>query len=151
MEIEYRNCLMTALGSQIGVVVFFLMVVKIGFHARGIAMAIYTNTLKDNTISEIIPIALAYFLWHKHVRSIHIQLSCDNMVAVHILYSKSERVITLVQQIMLWSLKFDFQINAVHISGVNNKIVDSISRMQWKTFPMIAPEAGGTQHYFHSI
>jgi hypothetical protein len=103
-----------------------------------------TDILKDITFLEIIPIALACFLWSEHFRSMRIQFSCDNMAVVHILNSKSSksnRVMALVRQIVLWSLKFDFQLNAVHISGVNNNIVDSISRMQWKTFRMLAPEA----------
>ena len=63
------------------------------------------------------------------------------MAVVQILNSKSDRVMSPVRLIVQWSMECSFHVKAVHLSGVNDKICDSISRMQWETFRRLAPEA----------
>jgi len=90
------------------------------------------------------PIALACCLWKERFCSLKINFNSDNMAVVQILNSKSsksDRVTTLVRFIVQWSMECSFHIKAVHLSGVNNEICDSISRMQWETFRRLAPEA----------
>ena len=65
------------------------------------------------------------------------------MVYLHIFNSKSgisERVTKLVRAIVLWSLQFDFHINAVHVKSIDN-FTDSISRKQWAKFKSLQPHA----------
>ena len=103
-----------------------------------------SGILSDITYLEMIPIALACYLWKHRFSSLKILFNCDNMSVVQILNSKSsksERVMSLVRQIVMWSMQFSFHINAMHIPGVNNKLVDSISRFQWETFRQLAPDA----------
>lgn len=103
-----------------------------------------SKILSDITFLELIPIALSCFLWCKHFCGLRIKFRCDNEAVVQILNSKtskSERVMTLVRCIVLWSMQFDFYLKAEHIMGVKNKVVDSISRMQGHTFRRLAPEA----------
>jgi hypothetical protein len=104
----------------------------------------HSEVLSDITYLEMVPIALACYLWKERFCSLKICFNCDNMAVVQILNSKSsksERVMSLVRQIVMWSMQFSFHIKAVHVPGVNNKLVDSISRMQWETFRQLAPDA----------
>ena len=102
-----------------------------------------SGILKDITFLEMVPIALAVMLWKRHFRGLRIQLCTDNMACLHILNSKSgksERVMKLVRAIVLWSLQFDFHINAVHVKSADN-FTDSISRKQWAKFKSLQPHA----------
>ena len=103
-----------------------------------------SEILSDITYLEMVPIALACYLCKDRFCSLKICFNCDNMAVVQILNSKSsksERVMSLVRPIVMWSMQFSFNIMAVHVPGVNNKLVDSISRMQWETFRQLAPDA----------
>lgn len=103
-----------------------------------------TGILSDITFLELVPIFLAIFLWKFQFKGMRMKFSCDNQAVVQILNTKSsrsERVMSLVREIVLLSLRFDFHINAVHIPGTVNKIADSISRMQWEAFKTVAPQA----------
>lgn len=102
-----------------------------------------SGILKDITFLEMVPIALAVLLWKNHFRGLRIQFNTDNMACLHILNSKSgksERVMKLVRAIVLWSLQFDFHINAVHVKSAEN-FMDSISRKQWAKFKSLQPRA----------
>ena len=48
---------------------------------------------------------------------------------------------SLVRQIVLWSLQFNFSINSSHVRGSENQLTDAISRIQWDKFRALAPEA----------
>lgn len=105
---------------------------------------INSDILSDITYLEMVPVALACYLWKDKLCSLKIRFNCDNMAVVEILNSKSsksERVMSIVCEIVMGSLQFSFHIKAVHVPGVNNKLVDSISRMQWETFGQLAPDA----------
>lgn len=104
----------------------------------------HSDILKDITFLELIPIALAIFLWKERFRCMRLKFACDNMALVHIINAKtakSERVMHLVRQIVLWSLQYDFHINAFHVFTHENKIADCISRLQWDNFKAVAPQA----------
>ncbi|MBV2113348.1 MAG: hypothetical protein KUF82_20545 [Candidatus Thiodiazotropha sp. (ex Ctena orbiculata)] len=103
-----------------------------------------TGILLDITFLEMVPIALAVCLWKDRFVTKRILFASDNMAVVHILNSKSaksERVMSLVRQIVLWSLQYDFIINSSHVKGCENQLSDAISRMQWAKFKALAPEA----------
>ena len=103
-----------------------------------------SDLLRDFTFLELIPIALAVYLWKESFKAKRIQFACDNMAVVHILNSKTanaERVMILVRAIVKWPLCYSFHINAVHIYSESNGIADSISRKQWQRFKLLAPAA----------
>lgn len=105
---------------------------------------VQTDILRDMTYLELVPIALAVYLWREKFSGKRIQFDCDNMAVVHILNSKtakSERVMVLVRSIVRWSLTHSFHINALHVSSADNGIADSISRKQWQRFKRLAPGA----------
>ena len=80
----------------------------------------------------MVPTALAVMLWKRDFRGLRIQFCTDNMAGLQILNSKSgksERVMNLLRAIVLWSIQFDFHINAVHVKSADN-FTDSISRKQ---------------------
>ena len=52
------------------------------------------------------------------------------MAVVHILNSKSDRVMSPVRLLVQWSMECSYHVKAVHLYGVD-KICDSFSRMQW--------------------
>jgi hypothetical protein len=56
---------------------------------------------------EIIPVAMANFLWKERFEAKKIVFHCDNLAVVTILNSKtskSERVMSLARPIVLWTL-----------------------------------------------
>ena len=48
---------------------------------------------------------------------------------------------SLVRQIVLWSVQLNFIINSSHVRGSENQLTETISRMQWDKFRTLAPEA----------
>jgi len=93
-----------------------------------------SEILSDITFWEMVPFALACCLWKERFCSLKINFNSDNMAVVQILNSKSDRVMSLVRLIVQSSMECSFHIKAVHLPRVNNKICDSISRMQRETF-----------------
>jgi hypothetical protein len=68
----------------------------------------------------------------------------DNQSVVHIINkksSKSVRVMSLVRHLVLSTLQYNIMIKALHISGISNKIADSLSRCDWQRFRNLCPEA----------
>ena len=66
-----------------------------------------SEILNDITYLEIIPVAMANFLWKKRFEAKKIVFHCDNLAVVTILNSKtskSERVMSLARPIVLWTL-----------------------------------------------
>jgi hypothetical protein len=49
--------------------------------------------------------------------------------------SKSVRVMSLVRHLVLSTLQYNIMIKALHISGISNKIADSLSRCDFAAFP----------------
>ena len=56
-------------------------------------------------------------------------------------WSKSPRNMTLVCELTLLTLKYNFYFKAQHIAGCKNDISDSISRFQNSRFQQFAPWA----------
>ena len=103
-----------------------------------------SDILRDISFLELVPVALAVCLWKDRFIGKRILFESDNMAVMHFLNTKSgksERVMSLVRQIVLWSLQFNFIINSSHVRGFENQLTDAISRMQWDKFRALAPEA----------
>ena len=69
---------------------------------------------------------------------------CSNVSLVHILNkqsSRSDRVMSFLRPLVLSALQNNIQFKAKHVSGIDNKIADAISRKQWESFRRLAPHA----------
>ena len=80
---------------------------------------------------------MAIFLWKERFEVNKILFHCDDLAVVTILNSKtskSERVMSLVISIVLWTLIYNFQFKAMHISSVCNNITSEIWFQMQKTY-----------------
>ena len=103
-----------------------------------------SEILNDITYLEIIPVAMAIFLWKERFEAKTILFHCDNMAVVTIVNSKtptSERVMSSVRHIVFQALTYNFQFKAKHISFVCNTIADALSRGQMQRFRELVPNA----------
>jgi hypothetical protein len=103
-----------------------------------------TPVLRDITYLELIPIALAIYLWGRLLKNEKVIFFCDNEAVVFILNNKSaksERVMTLLRFVFYWTLKSNIQLKAKLILSSFNKFADYISRVQVEQFRMLAPSA----------
>lgn len=103
-----------------------------------------SEIMRDMTYLELVPIALAIYLWGDQFSNKKILFYSDNAAVVSILNnrsSKSERVMSLLRPIVYFTLTLNFQFKAKHIFSVNNGIADAISRQQVKRFRQLAPSA----------
>jgi hypothetical protein len=103
-----------------------------------------TPVLRDITYLELIPIALAIYLWGHLLKNKKVIFFCDNEAVVFFLNNKSaksERVMTLLRFVVYWTLKLNIQLKAKHIFSSFNKIADYISRGQVEQFRKLAPSA----------
>jgi hypothetical protein len=74
-----------------------------------------TPVLRDITYLELIPIALAIYLWGHLLKNKKVIFFCDNEAVVFILNNKaakSERVMTLFRFAVYWTLKSNIQLKA---------------------------------------
>lgn len=104
----------------------------------------FTDIMKDMTYLELIPIALAVYLWGDQFRNKKIIFHSDNSALVSILNnrsSKSERVMSLLRPIVYSSLQLNFHFKAKFLFSVENGIADAISRQQVKRLRELAPSA----------
>ena len=100
--------------------------------------------LKDITFLEIIPIALAIYLWHDLFFKKKIAFYVDNLAVVTVLNvrsSKSKRVMNLLRLIVYWSMLGNFHIKSFHIPSAVNAVANAISRAQFQNFKRLAPDA----------
>lgn len=99
---------------------------------------------RDITFLELIPVALAIYVWGQSLQSKKIILNIDNEAVVHILNqktSKSDRVMSLLRPMLIRVMQNNIQIKSVHVPGCTNLIPDALSRFQWQTFRQLAPHA----------
>ena len=102
------------------------------------------DILKDITFLELFPVVVALCIWGEQLKNKKIIFNIDNQSVVHIINkksSKSVRVMSLVRQLVLSTLQYNIMIKALHISGISNKIADSLSRCDWQRFRNLCPEA----------
>ena len=103
-----------------------------------------TQIFRDITFLELVPIVLAFYIWGKMLNGKKIILFVDNVSLVHILNkqsSRSDRVMSFLRPLVLNALQNNIQFKAKHVSGIDNKIADAISRKQWESFRRLAPHA----------
>ena len=96
----------------------------------------------DITVLELFPLLVSLYVWGEQLRNKKILFHCDNYAVVHIISkmsSKSENVMVLLRNFTLQCMNLNVVVKAVHVSGVKNKLTDSISRLQFSRFHMLAP------------
>ncbi|XP_033745490.1 uncharacterized protein LOC117331006 [Pecten maximus] len=103
-----------------------------------------SEVIRDITFLELVPIAMAIFMWASNFQNKKIVLHTDNEGLVAILNrksSKSIRVMNLLRPLLLKAMLHNIQFKARHIPGVHNRIADAISRQKWDSFQQLAPDA----------
>ena len=76
-------------------------------------------------------------LWGKGLLGQKIQMFCDNESVCQIISSGrayNDVMQSCLREITFLAAKLEFQIEVVHISGVNNSIADSLSRWELDSF-----------------
>lgn len=99
---------------------------------------------RDLTYLELVPVALAIYIWGHKLQGRKIILHIDNMAVVEIINqktSKSPRVMSLLRPFLYKILKYNIQVRCEHVPGHSNSIADAISRFQWQKFRKLAPHA----------
>ena len=92
---------------------------------------------------ELFAIVVAWDLWGHKWTSRRIKFHCDNLGVVEVInYGKSKvpRVMDLVRDLTLCTLRHNFYFQAVHVPGKHNNIADSLSRFQMEHFRQLAPQ-----------
>ena len=93
---------------------------------------------------ELFAINIACHLWGSQWTSKRIKFYCDNQGVVEVINSRKSkipRVMDLVRDLTLCTLKYNFYFRAVHVPGKNNNIADSLSRFQMERFRQLAPQS----------
>ncbi len=103
---------------------------------------------------ELFAIVVACHLWGGSLQNKRLILHCDNEAVVNIINSKRSRisrVMDLLRHLTLLTLKHNLYIRAQHIPGKCNEIADSLSRLQFQRFRMLAPQADVVPHKIPAI
>jgi hypothetical protein len=103
---------------------------------------------------ELFAIVVACHLWGGSLQNKRLILHCDNEAVVNIINSKRSRisrVMDLLRHLTLLTLKHNLYIRAQHIPGKRNEIADSLSRLQFQRFRMLAPQADVVPHKIPAI
>ena len=92
---------------------------------------------------ELFAIVVACHLWGSQWTSRRIKFHCDNLGVVEVINSRKSkvpRVMDLVRDLTLCTLRHNFYFQAVHVLGKHNNIADSLSRCQMERFRQLAPQ-----------
>ncbi|XP_006814834.1 uncharacterized protein LOC102809372 [Saccoglossus kowalevskii] len=108
--------------------------------------SIPSSTKPDLSIAwkELLPIFLACSIWGSLWHGKKVLFHCDNESIVNIWRKGSSRcpfIMALVRAIFFKAAKSNFHVMVTHISGINNNIADSLSRLQLQRFRSLAPQA----------
>ena len=86
---------------------------------------------------KLFPITLAALIWGDQWSSKRLQFNCDNMTTVLIINkgcAKCPKLSTLLQRLVLQSMRCNFLVRAKHLPRVSNGIADSLSHLQIQRF-----------------
>lgn len=102
------------------------------------------DLLKDITYLELFPVVISLHIWGVHLKNKRIIFYVDNQAVVTIINkrtSKSNRVMSLMRNLVFSTLKYNIVLKAEHIPGKINTIADSLSRCDFQRFRHLCPEA----------
>ena len=80
---------------------------------------------------ELLTICVCVKLWGKQWRGKRILVQCDNQVSVEVLNSGRGRdpfMLSCLRELLYWAAQYEFEIRAVHIRGIDNRIPGMLSR-----------------------
>ena len=90
---------------------------------------------------ELLTIVLALKIWGNHFKGKKLIIYCDNSSSVFAINSgvvKDEFMLACLREICYLCMFFDFQLRAIHIPGVDNRLPDLLSR--WELHPKFREE-----------
>ena len=93
---------------------------------------------------ELYPIVAAALIWGKQWTGKRIVFVCDNQSSVYILQRGRSRCLPIMKlmQTLTWTAaRNNFHFVSRHLSGERNKIADSLSRLLFQRFRVLAPHA----------
>ena len=96
---------------------------------------------RNIAILEFYPIVLSLHLCGHEMRNLCILFFTDNEALVHVLNKQSCRdreLMFFVRRLVLVCLSQNICFKAKHITGLQNKLADSLSRLQLQTFKQLA-------------
>ena len=102
---------------------------------------------------ELFAIIAAVFTWGKDWHNKQIVINTDNLTITNIWKSGSspdKGMMRLVRAPFLFSAKHNINILMEHISGHNNYLSDSLSRLQVHKFQQLCPEANPQSTFISS-
>lgn len=100
--------------------------------------------LKNIVLLELFPIIVALKIWGHYFKNKRILIRTDNkgvMYAINCLTSKSPPVIVLLCYLIFKCLHLNIWLKAIHVSGKDNDLADSLSRFQMDRFFQLFPDA----------
>ena len=99
--------------------------------------------LQNITLLELYPIVLAVEIWVESFRNRKVLFHTDNKALVSVINKQTSRehlVMILIRRLVLFCLKNNIVVSAVHVVGSLN-IADPLSRFQVETFFGLCPKA----------
>ena len=90
---------------------------------------------------EFYALCIGVFTWSRQLRHKRFILFCDNESVCNMVKnstSSCKYCMTLIRRLVLRSLKFNFRVFTWHVSGVDNFLSDSLSRLNIKKFHRLA-------------
>lgn len=89
------------------------------------------------TFKELFPIVLAVSVWGNMFANKCVVFHSDNQAVVHIINSQTSKdkdIMKLVRKLVVFCMKFNIFMKAVHIEGLKNVLPDLLSRFQIEKF-----------------
>jgi hypothetical protein len=93
-------------------------------------------------VLEFYPIVLSLYLWGQHMENQSILFFTDNEALVSVINKQTcwdKTLMFFVRKMVLICLQRNILFKAKHIPGVQNKLADSLSRLQVHIFPQLVP------------
>ena len=85
---------------------------------------------------ELLAVLIGVRIWGRYCNSLKLQIYCDNDASVQVINSSKTRdsfMATCLRELWFEVSKYDFELRAVHLPGVENRIADCLSR--WDVHP----------------
>ena len=85
---------------------------------------------------ELLAVLLGVRIWGHQCESLKLQIYCDNDASVNVINSSKTKdpfMATCIRELWLEVSKFNFELRAVHLPGVENRVADCLSR--WDLHP----------------
>ena len=112
-----------------------------------------TELAKSITQLEMITVIIAVKLWASHWKGLKLMVKCDNQATVGVINSgraNDKFLQACARELVFLTCKYDFELVAQHIPGVDNILPDWLSRIPLDSKYRIKFE-DATSHLFHEV